>query len=375
MSKSKLQFFALLQSGLWDKPIDSALFAEAVNWQYILEIAKMQTVTGIVYDGINSLPSELQPPAALMRKLHQTVIRIEQSHELLNKHISMIVPKLEAAGIHSVLLKGQGVAQNYPNPLRRQCGDIDLYVGRKNCNRAMQLLLSLGATTDTATHGKSPKHEGFYLGKVSVELHFLVEKLRTPLYNKRFQRWVDEQFCEEKLLICDINGTDVHIPTTHFNALYIFNHAYHHFIVGGTGFRQLCDWVMFLHTFHHEINWKELFIRLKSFGLLRAWQIFGCIAVDYLGLVKEEFPFYKEKHQKYAQRAAQDILSVGNFGFYNPDCGERPDSYLGGKLYSFANRIRRFYKLFPLFPKQTADHCLAFVYIGIKLVINDLLKK
>jgi hypothetical protein len=144
MSRTEQQFFALLRSGLWESPVERSLFSGDTDWGAIMKIAAMQTVSGIIFDGISNLPEDMQPPAATMRQLYQTVIRIEQSHELLNDRLIRIIALLQAEGIHPILLKGQGVAQNYPNPARRQCGDIDLYIGKKDYKKACGWLLKRG---------------------------------------------------------------------------------------------------------------------------------------------------------------------------------------------------------------------------------------
>lgn len=372
MNRSELQFFALLRAGLWDNPADKDLFTSSVDWDRVLSIASKQTVIGVIFDGISTLPPHLQPPSDILRKLYQTVIRIEQSHELLNHQLVEVSQQLQSQGIHPVLLKGQGLAQNYPNPLHRQCGDIDLYVGRKNCDKAIQVLLDLGAKQENKT-GKNAKHESFCIGKVGIELHFLVDKLN-PLYNKRFQQWVNAQFNENKYIIWKLKGTEIQLPPADFNVFYIFHHFFHHFITDGIGFRQLCDWVLLLHIFHNQFNQEELLANLKAFGSLKPWQMFGCVVVDYLGLPEEEFPFYNGKYRTYTSKILQEILLGGNFGFHNPNKTKRPADYIAGKLHSFTNRFRRFYKIFPLFPSQISDYSFTYAYIGTTQVMKDLLK-
>lgn len=372
MNRNELQFFTLLRAGLWGNPADKGLFTSTTDWNRILTIAGMQTVIGVVFDGISTLPPDLQPPSDIFRKLYYNVVRIEKSHEILNHQLVEVVQRLQSEGIHPVLLKGQGMALNYPDPLHRQCGDIDLYVGRKNCDKAIQILLGLGAKHDNKT-GKNPKHESFCIGNVDVELHFLVDKLN-PVYDKKFQRWVNEQFNESKYIIWNLKGTDIQLPPADFNAFYIFHHFFHHFVKDGIGFRQICDWVLFLHTFHQQFNQQELHANLKAFGLLKPWQIFGCVVVDTLGLPKEEFPFYSEKYKKHTHKILQEILFGGNFGFYNPNRTKRPSNYIAGKLHSLKNRFRRFFKIFPLFPKQISDYSITYAYIGIIQIMKDILK-
>ncbi|MBB4036616.1 hypothetical protein GGR21_002522 [Dysgonomonas hofstadii] len=364
------KFFALLRSGLWNSPIDTTLFSESVDWETILRMATMQTVNGILYDGINKLSSEKQPPASLMRKLYQTIVCIEQSHELLNQRLTEIIPLLQSEDIGLILLKGQGVAQNYPNPVRRQCGDIDLYVGKEDCEKATELLLSIGVEPENKTKKKSSKHENFYLKGVSIELHFLAEKLQNPIYNKRFQNWTGYHLHGNNQRKWSLNNTEILLPPVNFNALYIFNHAFHHLISGGIGLRQLCDWTLFLYTFNNQIDKEELYKDLKSFGLLHAWKIFGYIVVNYLGLNEDIFPFYSDKYKNESEKVLKKILQSGNFGFYNPGKSEHPTGFLSGKFHSFLLKQKWLIDIFPIFPKEVFTFYIHYWCNGMTNIIK-----
>lgn len=359
MNHTEEQFFALLRTGLWHTPIDTALFSEETHWDIILKMATMQTVSGVLFDGASTLPTDQQPATALMRKLYQTTLRIEQSHKVLNTAIEQIVPALQREGIRSILFKGQGVAQNYPNPLRRQCGDIDLYVGQKNCKKAMDILISIGAKPENKTKKISPKHENFDYAGVSLELHFRAEKLRNPLANPDFQRWTQKHLWAEELQVWKNNEVDVHLPPINFDALYIFNHAFHHFIAGGISLRQLCDWMLYLHKFKDRIDKDELLTDLKTLGMLKPWQTFGCILVHQLGLPQEEFPFYNPEYTKASEVVLNKILQVGNFGFYNSEHSKHPSGFLRGKWHSLYVEQRWLSDMFFIFPKD-----ILFFYIN-----------
>lgn len=372
MNRADQQFFALLRAGLWDKPIEENLFSESFDSNIILKMASMQTVSGILFDGISKLPIDKQPPTSLMRKLYQTTLRIEQSHELLNNTIEKIVPALQKEGVRPILLKGQGVAQNYPNPLRRQCGDIDLYVGQKDCEKAMGILLSIGAEPENKTKKKSPKHENFYLNDVGVELHFLAEKLRNPFLNPRFQRWTQKYLRGNELRIWTLDNTNIYLPPANFDALYIFNHAFHHFISAGVGLRQLCDWMLYLHRFKDRINRDDLLRDLKNLNLLRPWQIFGCIVVNQLGLPKEDFPFYTSEYEKISKRVLYLIMQVGNFGFYHLNDKEHPTGFLSGKFNSLLFKQKWVRTVFCLFPKDVSIFYIWYCCNGISNIIRGV---
>lgn len=372
MKHCEQQFFALMRSGLWGKPINGDLFSEVVDWDSILKMASMQTVIGVLFDGISVMPQELQAPSAVMRKLYQSVLRIEQSHELMSRTLAKIVPPLQEEGISPILLKGQGVAQNYANPLRRQCGDIDLYVGKNDCGKAKGILLGIGAESETIV--KSEKHENLCLFGVAIELHLLADKLRNIFVDAKFQRWTQKHFMGERLRTMQIATVDVKLPPVNFDALYIFIHFYQHFLLGGVGLRQLCDWAIYLHVFCKQIDREELLKDLKSFKMLRTWQIFGYIAVNYLGLEQDEFPFYSDAYKSVAKEIiSEHILQTGNFGHYDQSRTTRPPGYFSGKLHHLKCYSKRAVRLFRLVPKDVFVCYLVSVINGAKQVIKDKL--
>ena len=371
MNNTQQQFLSLLCSGLWNKPIiNTDPVLEYADWDAIIEIARKQTVLGVLFDGITKLSPERQPPAPLLRKLYQSVIRIEQSNLLMNKCLAEVVSAMNKENIHSVLLKGQGVAQNYLNPLRRQCGDIDLYVGKENGSKAMYLLINLGAQPENKTKIKNAKHESFLLNEIIIELHYLAEKLWNPFNNLKFQIWTKQHLHGDKLRVFNISGTNVFIPPVNFDATYIFQHIFHHFITLGIGLRQICDWTLYLYSFKDRIDKSVLLRDLKDFGLLKAWQIFGYIAVNNLGLSKDIFPFYTEKYKMHSIKVLNWVLQIGNFGHHNPNISKRPIGYLSGKLHSFYYKQLWLIKIFMILPKAIFTYYIFFFTKGIYYLLR-----
>ena len=125
------QFLELLRTGLWGGPADLRPFGEAgkPDWKGIMHLARTQAVLPLIYDGIQELPQEYRPEGAVLMKLIAYVDRVEMHNRALDAAAVEISGRLASQGIPSVLLKGQGNAVWYRNPLHRQCGDIDLYVG------------------------------------------------------------------------------------------------------------------------------------------------------------------------------------------------------------------------------------------------------
>ena len=123
MKKSQIQFLELLRAGLWGvAPYPNHFKPDSTDWRAVLRIAKEQTMVVVVTDGIELLPKELWPSKEAMMKLAMMRLKTEQAHRLLNSTLAQIINALEAEGVHSVLLKGQGIAQNYRRPESRACG-------------------------------------------------------------------------------------------------------------------------------------------------------------------------------------------------------------------------------------------------------------
>lgn len=255
-------------------------------------------------------------------------------------------------------------------PPRRQCGDIDLYIGTKDYDRACELVRQHYGPDEHAI--ESVKHYHFKHHGVTLELHRIAEQLPQPCQNSRFQRWTVEHLHGNNLRTVEIEGATIYLPPVDFDALYIFNHAWHHFSTGGgIGLRQLCDWARFLHTFQGEIDHQALRCHLKAFGLWRAWRIFGGIVVGALGLPAAEFPFYTDKYARHVERALEIIGREGNFGFFDATRTKRPKGYLAGKLHSFIRMNRRLGRLLPLHLVQISSVWSSYIYKGIKQVMID----
>lgn len=374
-SRIVIQFFSLLRSGLWGKQPDLTLFSNETDWKPILGMAQKQTVLGVVLDGVSGLRGELQPDKPTLLKAHTYIVRTAQHHRLLDDVIKELCARLNKVGIRSVLLKGQGLARNYPDPLKRTCGDIDLYVGGSNYRRTCKLLKQWGMLE--GEHEESILHLHFDYRKVPVEIHRIAGVLYGLFRNRRFRIWSDSLLQGDDCREMDFNGQTVLLPPVRFDTMFVFYHMYRHLITGGVGLRQLCDWVMYLHQFRNEIDHGLLHKDLCDMGLMRAWQVFGCIAVNQLGLPQEEFPFYsnvKEAEETSLFLLEEVILRNGNFGFYNPDRGKRPDGYLAGKFFSLKNTLDYLRKMYRIFGGETWSFFAFYLFRGIGNVLKDVFR-
>lgn len=374
MTLQQQQFLELLRSGLWGTPADTNLFNGNVDWKTILRIAMEQTVQVIVADGIETLPKELWPPKEAMLKLMMVRVKTNQMHQLLNSTLNQIVNALNAEGISSVLLKGQGVAQNYRNPESRMCGDIDLYVGEKNYERACEIIDGLGKGEMEGI--ESEHHMHLKVNGVEVEVHRKVAQLLNKCQDKDFQRLatdsIDSNFDTPLLGTWGNADTDIRLAPVTFDAFFILHHAVRHMTREGIGFRHICDWTMYLHKHHQDIEAEELSRILKEFNMETVWKEFGLMAINHLKLPSEEFPSSPATpHSRKTDSLIRHIFISGNFGRFDANGRDySKTSYLKRKWRSFRFQSMRLCKLFVLFPSYIISYGWGWlttgIYVGIR---------
>lgn len=358
MNRSQTQFLELMRAGLWGVAADPDNFKpDSTDWRAVLRIAKEQTMMVVVTDGIETLPKELWPQKEVMMKLAMMRVKTSQAHQLLNSTIAQIVAALEAEGVHSVLLKGQGIAQNYRRPGSRTCGDIDLYTGLGGYTRAYEIIEALHEGRPHKEAAECTHHLHTDLNGVEVEIHRQTSFLHGKRMDANFQEWskqsLDELFGSEALEMWDNGGTAVALAPATYNAFFILHHAVRHMTTEGVGFRQICDWVMLLHRCHSQVEVQLLSRKLKELRMERIWAEFGRLAVNYLGLPADELPLAPANlaPTRRTHKLLQHIFISGNFGRF--DANGRDHSqvpYLVRKWRSFTFQSKRLVKLFRLFP-------------------------
>ena len=366
-------YLAWMRFALWDSPDGpanddlrhSGLDPESLS--AMLTIADRQKTRGLIFDAL--LRDTGSASGMDRERMRQFLLQTFSTHRMLDAALSRAVQALRAAGIPAVLLKGQGAARAYPNPLLRECGDIDLYIGPERLEEAVRVLTPLATEVGDGLHGK---HWEVYFGEAEIELHrdaMIPEHRRLRPY----YRTLEADGLSRGLVPLDFGGVRVDTPEPTFGAFYLFYHAWHHFVVGGIGFRQLCDWTLHLHVQRATIDRERLLAMLHGMHLLRPWQLLGCIVVHDLGLPQEELPGYRASRLRASRRVLRMILREGNFGRGVRPRRPRPKGYLASKTYSFIGHIRRFCQVFPIAPGDATRVLATLTVTGFRRVLQDLL--
>lgn len=221
-----------------------------------------------------------------------------------------------------------GIAQIYPNPNRRQCGDIDIWV-----NGGIKEIV--GWLRENYQTGIVIWHhiDAEIFGDVLTEIHYHPCWLYNPFCNKRLQKWFESQ--KQQQMVID-KRLGFAYPTVGFNAIYSLVHLYHHLIEEGIGIRHLMDYyyiVMALSADDKRILEGEL----KRFGLFRLAEAVMWV----LGKVCALKPEYMiaNPNEKEGKFLFDEILRGGNFGHHRKDERKR-------------NSLTRYMALLPYYSQE-----------------------
>ena len=311
------------------------------NWNELYAIAQKQALVGILFDGIQRLPSsDVGISRDLLLQWMAQCQMLEKANMRLNDAAIQVSEWFRKKGFRACILKGQGNALLYPNGLHRTPGDIDIWVEGVD-KRVISFVRSISPHEMACYH-----HIEFpsYMG-VEVEVHYRPSFLLCFWHNRRLQKYYErvkaEQFSHWVMLG---EQGEVAIPTMEFNLIFHLTHIYAHLMNEGIGLRQLLDYYFVL--LHADIkDLAELQRNLKHFGLWKFAEAIMYIMHEVFGMPVSHF--IVPPNEKYGKFVLNEVLEAGNFGKHDKR-NRFGKSQLGHNL----QRVYRDIRLIKYFPAE-----------------------
>ena len=305
------EFLQLIHSAVFDSPSDF----NGQEWTHeqfekVSELGRKQAAEGLVVKGIMDAGIKLGRPDVI--DLFGSRQSIWQRNLELDQAVANLCKMMQEAGIRIWVVKGQTLAQLYPEPKSRSCGDIDFLCHPDDWDKAVAYFADKHHVVFDAP--VTPKDEEFTLGGIKYEMHRTLVMLSSLSHQSYWDTVVMDEILasDESIEIC---GVRVPVLPPTINALYVFAHIFGHFISEGIGLRQFCDWALVRKHYKNRIDVARLEAHLEGIGLKKAFIGFGAILTDYLGLPSEDFPFeIPEEFHRRAGSLWKNILELGNFG-------------------------------------------------------------
>ncbi len=294
-----------------------SMFRTAPDWKWIYKTAVQQGVLAVVYDGLNRLigqgliPEQSQPPRNAKLQWGFNVVKIEDRF-LRQKSLSEELARAYAEhDIRTAVLKGLAVAQYYPEPQHRPCGDLDCFL-MGDFEKGNEVAQKIGADYEAGDY----KHSHILYKGLMVENHRYCTTIRNGRRAKEFERALQRVLQTEPLT--PIGESYMECPSPLFNALFLSVHAWNHFLKESISLRHICDWAMFVQKEGERVAWAE-FERLTSAydkGLCQFARCMTFLSKDLFGIEPPKDFATDEELKPLADRMVQSVLYEQQ-GVYN----------------------------------------------------------
>lgn len=236
-----------------------------VDWSEVYELSSRNGLSAICWDGVQKFDdSFLLSNEDLRYCWISQLLEIEAIYSYHSQVISILKEKLLEHGIRMLLLKGQGLAQYYPIPEHRLCGDIDIYSYGK-FHEVNSIIGDLNILVNAYGH----KHSVFKIGDVVVENH----KYYLETYITRTERNVQKYIASIEDDILTDKG--YYTPSVVKNYFFLLCHMARHFSeYESITIRHLLDWSLFLYSEKDSIDCLLIREKLREFHLERTNDLF-----------------------------------------------------------------------------------------------------
>ena len=299
LTKKKKLFFELLLVCTGAKGALSRSYSEA-EWNDALLTAQEQAIEGVLLSAIERLPDEQRPPMLVLLQWIGSVQMVETNSKKIADASDCVVKYFRKNRFACNILKGSAVARYYPQPERRQSGDVDVWVdgGRKKIYDFARAF-----DKDGKLYGVNYHHIHLHLIEdVHIEVHIWPSYLTSPLRNWRLHKF------------CNLHKPtmETSMPSLAFDRVFILLHCYQHLCGHGVGLRQIMDYFFVLKQGFTEeekkdsVYWiDQLGMRCFACGLMWVLQRYFGLEEQYQLLVPDE---------KEGQFIIQEVMQTGNMG-------------------------------------------------------------
>ncbi len=219
---------------------------------------------------------------------------------------SMILASLKEANIQCTIIKGSTVSANYPEPMLRTLGDIDVLVSIDDYERAVELLCG-DKYEDESSEGHQ-FHYKYTIQGVAVEIHKSVTEYTNDEYGEIIKTFMDNAL--NKVVEKQIDEFIFPSLTNEYQAATLLLHTQRHFFENRLPIRMLCDWAMFVQSVGKE-EWDAIvYPFISKMGLDSICDALTATCNTYLG-VKCADKVKKEISDKTTEILIEEFLNCG----------------------------------------------------------------
>ena len=299
MTEMQELFFELLMVYTGAKDSLSSIYTDE-QWNDALALAQEQSIEGVLLSAIEVLPDKQRPPKMVLLQWIGSVQMLEANSIKIAQASETVIKYFRENGFACNILKGSAVARYYPQPERRQSGDVDVWVdgGREKIYDFASKFDKYGRL-----YGVNYHHIHFHLIEdVHIEVHIWPSFLSSPLRNLRLHKF------------CNLHrpAMDTDKPSLGFDGVFILLHCYRHMCGHGLGLRQIMDYFYVLKRGFNIGEKADTVYWISKLGMRRFTSGLMWVLQKDFGL--EEHYLLMEPDEKEGRFSIQEVIQTGNMG-------------------------------------------------------------
>lgn len=245
-----------------------------VDWPGLQAIAEQQGLVGVALDGIDKLSLDRRPKKQDILQWIGVTLQYETQNAIQQNAATQMALIFHNNAIRTYVLKGEVVAECYPNPIHRFSVDMDCFLLPDSSDfDAWSLGNDLIKAQGFEVNFDYYKNSTFLFPGLTVENHrYMVPfrgNKRLKNLEKLLQSWMHEDTEQSR-----IEGTWLYRPPVMVTAQFLIEHAYSHFLHEGLTWRMVLDWVLFSRKHKDELDWNSLDALIDEFGFRKFYESF-----------------------------------------------------------------------------------------------------
>ncbi len=305
MNKIQLLLLDIMKCAIFNTPVEAIELNDEEAIQ-LLQLAQMHHIAPLIYDKIYMYLSP-QIKALYGKSISQQSI----FQTIRTENFLRIYQQMLTEGFMPLVFKGIVCRNTYPNPDLRLSGDEDIFIEKKDQKRMDTFLINQGFVRE-GDYSDDEDEIGYRSQALSLylEVHVLLFSKDSPY--SFFNDYFSDVF-EHKVSI-DMQGRTIYTLDYTKHLIYLLTHSYKHFVHGGFGIRQVCDMIMFMHTYYEYIDYQEVDAFMNQYSLDCFWSNLLDIGRQYLGFDEEKAHYHIKGDYIDSDDLLMDLMQSGIYG-------------------------------------------------------------
>jgi len=279
------------------------------KWKRLYTMSLLHGVTGLVADGIEKCGDDpfMSIPQEQIEAWQRAVKEIESGNKEANIEISALFSRMNHDRLRPILMKGQGLAALYPNPMRRKSGDVDIYFPyASHVDRANEWARTEGEDVDESEKWRL----SYTIDGVRIENHARLAMFTNAIANAKLQSIIEAEIkcCDSSYVV--INGYKVEVPPPTLNLLVILIRITRYILNDGISIKQLVDLGMFMRCEGDKVDFVKLQQWIEKLRMQEMAGLIGSVMIGLLGFAADELPFMPERYSGDISTIVRDIFRM-----------------------------------------------------------------